>query len=114
MNDNTTVYRLTKPSEEFVGTLNDIAKEFNISETTLSSFFSRGRFHGYDVKKIGIKRKVYSLYKNDKLIKTGHLEEIANEIYVRPNRILQVVNDNLKMFKEYTVTFDGFDFEEKK
>ena len=114
MNDNTTVYRLTKSGEEFVGTANDIAKEFNVAETTLSSFFSRGRFHGYDVKKIGIKRKVYSLYKSGKLIKTGYLEEIANEIYVRPNRILQVVNDNLKMFKEYTVTFDGFDFEEKK
>lgn len=110
MNDKAAVYKLTKENEEFIGTAGDIAREFHVNEATLSGFFKRGRFHGYDVEKIGSKRKTYSLYKGDELIKRGTAEEVSREIYVHPSRIIQTAKSGQKMFKEYTVKFEGFIF----
>lgn len=113
MNDNKIVYRLTKDDEALVGSVDELEPYFdkNVKFGVANAYLRNGNYHGYKVERIGVYKKLYSIY-NDKCyhVFEGTMEDVCNFLYITPTRVTQVAKNNIRILKQYTIQQQGRKF----
>lgn len=112
MRDRIIVYRLTNTEHEFEGTAEELAKEFGdcIIKSIPRAYGRNKRYHGYDVERIGIYRKVYDVYEHDKHTFSGYVEEVAKKFNLTEIRVMQVAKNNILVRNKYRIEQFKYEF----
>lgn len=112
MNDNKIVYKLTKDEEELIGSVDELEPYFNSNAKfgLANAIYRNGRYRGYNVERVGVYKKLYEVYKNDYHVFTGTVDEVAEYLYIPPNRVVTVAKRGITTFKEYKINQRGREF----
>lgn len=112
MNDNKIVYKLTKGDDGFIGSVDELERCFdsNLKYGLANAFYRNGRYHGYNVERVGVYKKLYEVYKNGYHVFTGTVDEVAEYLCTSPNHVVTVAKRGITTFKEYKINQRGREF----
>lgn len=108
MRNNMLAYKVTKGDESYIGTYKDISKLVDYRNMNISSAsLYRGHINGWVLERVGLYKKVFELYEDDKLIFNGFVEDVAIKLNTTELRVAQLCNHDLMAMGKYKVKFDG-------
>lgn len=109
MRDNQLVFEIKKGTGTFIGNAEMIAKVMDMCLSNIPSAAQRGTCKGWTIKEIGVYKKIYQIYEYDKLVKEGFIDDIANELFISPIRVLQASKYGNKILDKYYIKFKEYE-----
>lgn len=104
--DNRYIYKITKDSEEHIGTDTEISKILKIQSNSISALYFRGyKVKGYKLERIGVYRKFYTLSNENKVIGNFVVEDIVDKLYISKQTVLSAVWNNSLVLDRYHIKF---------